>query len=162
MRKTIRSLALVAAVAGNVAVSGAPASADGGGAFEGTASIACFGCGDSNGTAELCFTGVTFPPVEAHICDGGRGDAFQSSNVHATFRVHESPSECPVTGSANGTTSGAVTVAFDWTRVGATAVITTTGDINGAGVAAFKVTDPVGVPCGGPVTATVVGAVAGT
>ena len=44
----------------------------------------------------------------------------------------------------------------------ATAVITTAGDINGAGIAAFAVTSPIGLPCGGPVDATVAGSVAGS
>lgn len=115
-----------------------------GAAFTGEAAINCFGCGVSTGTADLTV-----------ISTGGMGSAF------ATYTVFESPAQCPVTGSATGSTTGSVVVDFNWTRVGATAVITTTGDINGGGVAAFAVTNPLGNPCGGPVTAAVVGAIAG-
>ena len=114
-----------------------------GGAFSGNARIACFGCGVSNGTASLQFL-----PLLA--------------SATATYTVNEPVgATCVITGSASGTVTGAVNVSFNWTRVGATAVITTTGDVNGAGVAGFVVTSPVGNPCGGAVTAQVAGVVTG-
>jgi hypothetical protein len=119
-------------------------------AFTGTANVACFGCGVSAGTADLLVSGVI-------------GDAVLGANpVHATFTVDEQPGACPATGTANGTTTGPVQVDFSWTRLGAFAVVTTRGDIDGAGIAAFTVTSPVGVPCGQAVTAAVVGSIAGT
>jgi hypothetical protein len=69
---------------------------------------------------------------------------------------------CVVTGTASGKVLGVIDVDFNWTRVGATAVITTSGDISGAGAAVFIVTDPHGNPCGVEVTAEVVGVLAGT
>jgi hypothetical protein len=72
---------------------------------------------------------------------------------------------CVITGSADGTTSGELaTVTFHWLRVGAVAVISTTGEITGAGVAAFAVTSPAlpRIPCGGPVDADVAGVLVGT
>jgi hypothetical protein len=165
MNKALRMLGLAATLTASMAVSTTSASATGGaGTFVGTASINCFGCGDSAGTAKLCVTGVKVVAGPVAIVDpcvtaatGGAG------NVTASYTVHEDTGAgCVVSGTASGTTTGAVNVAFNWTRVGAVAVISTTGDINGAGVAAFVVTSPAGLPCGGAVSALVVGALAGT
>ncbi len=144
MKAILRSAVVVAAAASSIAMISTPANAAGAVAFTGTAHIDCFGCGSSTGTADLTGVGT------------------HSGAATANFTVFEPEgATCVVTGSASGTVTGAVNVVFNWTRVGATAVITTSGDINGAGVAAFVVTSPVGNPCGGPVTASVVGAVAG-
>lgn len=118
--------------------------------FDGTAHIDCFACGTSSGTASLSALGVWLngQPI--------------SGPVDATFTAFGSPGTCPVTGTASGSTTGAVNVNFNWTRLGAVAVITTSGDINGFGVATFTVTEPIGVPCGGPVDATVAGVITGT
>jgi hypothetical protein len=151
MKRIIRS-----AVLAGVAVSGialgttGPAYAQGAGAFTGTAQINCFGCGSSAGTASLKVSGEV------------NGQAVTQGNVNATYTVSEASATCPAVGSANGSFSGAVNGTFTWTRVGATAVLTTAGDIKGAGIAAFAVKSPVGLPCGGPVTAEVAGTVAGT
>ncbi len=154
MKAILRSAIVAAGMATALATSMTPASADTGAvAFTGTASITCFGCGDSNGTAALTGVGAT---VEGGVVNG---------SATATYTVHEDNAvgiECVVSGTANGSTTGAVAVNFNWTRVGAVAVITTSGQINGAGVAGFAVTSPVGPPCGGPVQALVVGAIAGT
>ena len=156
MNKILRRIGLAAAVTASVGMGSAPASAEGAGAFTGTANINCFGCGVSSGTADLCVTGyVLGQPVVGVCITGGR-------NATATYTVTEIPSQCPVTGSATGVVTGAVNVSFSWTRIGETAVITTTGDIDGGGTAKFAVTSPVGNPCGGPVTASFAGAVAGT
>lgn len=141
MKAILRSAVIVAGLATSVVVGMTGASAADAGVFTGSASINCFGCGSSNGTAELDIAAGTL-----------------SGHVHASYTVNEPPATCPVQGSATGSTTGAVTVNFVWTRLGATAVITTTGSVNGAGVAAFVV---VGNPCGGPVTATVAGALVG-
>ena len=91
--------------------------------FSGTASINCFGCGSSSGTADLT------------LLDTGGA-------VHADYDVTEPSITCPLTGSATGTTTGAINVNFTWTRTGATAVISTTGDVNGVGAAAFAAATP--------------------
>jgi hypothetical protein len=152
---------MAAALAGATALGTTPASAAGAGAFVGTAVIACFGCGTSTGTAALCWIGAyTGPPPTVGL--GCSAVVTGSPNVTATYTVQEDGGvNCVITGTATGTTTGAVDVAFNWTRVGAVAVISTTGDINGAGVAAFVVTSPVGLPCGARVQAQVVGAIAG-
>ena len=114
-------------------------------AFQGTASIDCFGCGVSQGTAELTLTSLGF-----------------TGSAHADYTVTEGTGvTCVVTGSASGTTTGDVNVSFNWLRVGATAVITTTGDIDGVGLAGF-VAHVSGLPCGAAITADVAGVVAGT
>jgi hypothetical protein len=109
--------------------------------FTGTAHINCFGCGPSTGYADLT---VTTPAG--------------SGTVHATFSVNEPANSCPQTGSASGSFSGYISGTFTWTRTGGTAVIRTSGDINGMGAAGFAVP---GNPCGGPVDATVGGAIIG-
>lgn len=179
MKKILRSLGLIAAIVGSVGLGSTPGVAGPGAvAFVGEASIVCFGCGVSSGTAELCAEGYNDPDVVIAPCaDPGQVEAWAAhaianpvdvnplpinGNVVATYQVVEIPSQCPVTGSATGSTAGAVEVDFTWTRVGTTAVITTQGDINGGGVAVFEVTDPIGGACGNPVTAVVAGAIAGT
>ncbi|MDQ1696609.1 MAG: hypothetical protein QOJ03_1962 [Frankiaceae bacterium] len=151
MKRIMRSATLAGlAVTGIALGTSGPAYAQGGGAFQGNAHINCFGCGASSGTAALKVTGVV------------NGASVVQGAVNATYTVTEATATCPAVGSANGSFTGAVNGTFTWTRVGATAVLTTTGDIKGAGIAAFAVTSPVGLPCGGPVTAQVVGSVAGT
>lgn len=149
MKAILRTTTVVAALAS--ALAGSPSvSAQDAGHYQGPANINCFGCGISSGTASLTFTGYY------------NGYAVVNGPAFASYTVVETPSQCPVTGSATGTVVGAVNVVFNWTRVGATAVVTTSGDINGGSVAVFAVTSPVGNPCGGPVQALVQGAVAGT
>jgi hypothetical protein len=153
--QVLRSLALGSALVGSLALGSTPASAVAGVAFTGTAHINCFGCGVSNGTAELCahgFVGTVTIGIDVNC-----------PNTHASFTVNEPASvpTCVISGSASGSTAGAVNVSFNWTRVGAVAVITTSGQINGSGVAVFAVTSPTGLPCGGAVGASVAGAVSG-
>ena len=83
--------------------------------------------------------------------------------MHAAYTVTEGTgTDCVIQGQAFGTTTGAVNTAFTWSRFGAVAIISTTGDINGPGVAAFVVTTA-GLPCGTTnLQAAVVGALAGT
>jgi hypothetical protein len=112
--------------------------------FTGTAHITCFGCGVSSGVADLT---VTTP--------------LGSGPVHATFTVVQSANTCPLNGTANGSFTGYLDGTFTWTRMGATAVITTSGDITGTGTAAFAPTD-LGNPCGNTwVGVTVAGAITG-
>jgi hypothetical protein len=154
VKAILRSVAIVTALAAAIAVpSTATASPRRGGAghYGGNASIDCFGCGTSAGSAALQFTGVYsgYPAVLA--------------DATANFIANESADvTCVITGSASGTVTGVINVDFNWTRVGPLAVITTSGDINGVSLAAFAVTSPIGNPCGGPVTAIVQGVVAGT
>lgn len=157
MNKILRNIGLSLAVAGSLGLGTPPASAEDVVVFHGVARINCFGCGTSSGSADLCAI-VKAPPYPPYICVGIERSHW---DTFATYTVFEAPGQCPVTGSATGATTGAVAVTFSWTRVGANAVITTAGDVNGGGVAAFKVTEPAGLPCGGPVVATVAGTVAG-
>ena len=128
-----------------------PAAAASAVTFTGTVNINCFGCGVSASTATLKVSGTI------------NGTTYVNATANAFFTVNEHPTTCPVTGSAVGdVTIGANSVHFTWNRVGANAVIFTSGAINGGGGATFAVTSPVGSPCGGPVTATLAGSVAGT
>lgn len=117
-------------------------------AFSGQAHVNCFGCGDSTGTASLFI--------------GPSGSADISPNATATFTVNEPPSTCPATGSAAGTVTGAINVNFTLTRLGSLAVISTTGEITGAGIANIVVTSPLGNPCGGPADLQLAGTLTGT
>jgi hypothetical protein len=185
MRNALRLAAVAAALAGSAVFGGTPASAVGvgGGIFEGYAHIDCFGCGAGHGTAELCVTGAAVSPVPPppppsvrvfgpQVCLPPDGPVIPpvppttpgpTPNTSATYSVQEDGgANCVITGSATGTTTGAVNTVFNWTRIGAVAVISTTGDINGQGVAAFIVTSPKGLPCGGAVEAYVAGALVGT
>jgi hypothetical protein len=153
LKNILRSAVLAASVAATVAGGMTPASAAVGDAvaFVGTAHINCFGCGDSTGTASLTGVGVA-------------GGAVVNGAAHASYSVNESAASpgCVISGTASGSVTGAIAVQFNWSRVGAVAVISTTGDIDGTGVAAFAVTSPAGNPCGGAVDAVVAGAIVGT
>ena len=128
-----------------------PAAAASAVTFTGTANINCFGCGASTSTATLKVSGTI------------NGTTYVNATANAIYTVTEAPATCPATGSAEGdVTIGANSVHFTWTRVGANAVINTSGAINGFGTITFAVTSPVGPPCGGPLTATVAGWLAGT
>jgi hypothetical protein len=161
MNKVLRSVGLAAMLASGTVLGGsAPASAAGGVGFVGSAHVDCFGCGTSNCDASLTIHGVkakadTNPP-EAEVIVGGGGST--------TICVAAEPADvtCLITGSASGRVEGSVNVDFNWTRVGATALITTSGDINGAGTAAFHVSSPTGNPCGQEVFADIAGALAGS
>ena len=151
MKRLLRAAAVAVPAAASIALgTAAPGYAAGGGTFNGQAHIPCFGCGVSSGTASLSFSGVA------------NGKVIVLGPMNATFTDTEQSTTCPVMGTANGSFTGALNGTFTWSRVGATAIITTSGDLNGVGVAAFVVVQPKGLPCGGPVTADVVGSVAGT
>jgi hypothetical protein len=132
--KILRTAIIVASVAAAVATTSTPASAAAVVAFAGTATIDCFGCGDSQGTAELTGAGSVAGNV---------------GSAHADYTVHEGTgTDCVISGTAEGGVTGALNVSFNWNRVGAVALINTTGDVNGSGTAAFVVTGPAGLPCG--------------
>lgn len=155
MKAILRSAIVAAGMAAIAVASTTPASATPGGAFAftGSTTLTCFGCGHrDNQKANLSVTGASLAPA-----------TFVAAPATADFSIDEEGGVlCLVTGSANGTVSGGgLNVTFNWTRVGAVAVILTAGSVDGAGVAAFVVTDPVGPPCGGQVTASFAGAVAG-
>ncbi|HVF04107.1 MAG TPA: hypothetical protein VNA20_04650 [Frankiaceae bacterium] len=153
MKAILRSAVLAATAATALAMTTAPANAAGAVAFTGEATINCFGCGPSSGSANLAVTGTVNGTTQ--VATHG------SWNATAGFSVNEPSATCPATGSASGSVSGAgFTVTFNWTRVGATAVITTAGHINGGGSAAFKA--DAALPCGAVgVKATFAGSVAG-
>lgn len=180
MNSILRWVGVTAALCGCL-FSGARSATAGPGAiaFVGEATIDCFGCGElgsGNGTAELCAEGyvtndlaLTPCVVPAQVLPwasrviGTPHPLPINGNVFATYSVGGPPIMCPIAGAATGSTTGAVEVVFTWTRIGATALITTQGDINGGGVAVFVVTDPaVGSPCGGPVRAVFAGVITGT
>ena len=152
MRRTaLVSLAVAALAVAPVAVPSASAATGGAVAFTGTAYLDCFGCGYSHGTADLSVIGL----VGGNVVDG---PAYAD---YTMVQPNISPF-CMISGSASGYVTGTVNVTFNWTRVGALALIGTTGDITGLGFATFTVTSPTGVPCGGPVVAQFEGTVAGT
>jgi hypothetical protein len=148
--------------------------------FDGYAHINCFGCGTSTGTASMgtvCVSGNANGDDVA-ACGYtrlGSGRRILNGSATAIYTVQEDPgASCVITGSADGTGDGTGTAfgrmmgslnaAFHWTRVGANAILTTTGDVTGAGTAEFAVTSPAlpSIPCGGSVDAEFVGSVAGT
>lgn len=172
MRNNVVALALATALSMPSTVGAPPPRAwasGGGGAFTGVAQIDCFGCGVSAATARWCFTVkviiVGLVPV-IYVCVSRIPVVDQgASDTAGSLTVDEEPGPCPpVSGSAAGDASGnGASFHFTWTRLGSALVMTTSGDINGAGVASFVVTNPaVGNPCGGPVTAEVEGALVGT
>jgi hypothetical protein len=122
--------------------------------FEGTMSADCFGCGTSAGHGEHCVVSK-----DSSVCVYHR--ALHSPNTWSEFTTNEPGGTCPVTGSASGYMYGALNVDFTWTRLGNVLVITTAGQVNGAGTAVVHITEPVGNPCGGPVTMLVVGQISG-
>ncbi len=154
-------LALAAAVLGSSMTT--PANAAAAGAFSGEATVPKFGTLQATGgTFTGCANGV-FNTVVAD-CDPTDPSTF---NMTASFGYDESSAACPAVGTANGSTTvtegaNSYSATFAWTRVGATAVVTTTGPGDtGVFVAAFETASPP-VPCdtvnGTSVTATVVGA----
>ena len=108
-----------------------PASAAGGDAFVGTATVNCFGCGASTGTASL-----TYPP-------GGINSAT------ANYTVNSFPgSTCEVATIFNGAINGAVNRTFQWTLLGAVMVISELEDTRHFdGVGTFVIM-AAGNPCG--------------
>lgn len=173
MRNPLRRLVLAIAVAATLAVPGVPAQAEGAVFFTASIHINCFGCGTSPGTASLCVTGETDGSAWAGCGFAGGRSLIGEANGIATFTAVEDndPLTCVISGTATGTSLGGGTlgglatggfqVAFNWTRVGDIAVITTTGTINGVGTAVFLVTSPSGVPCRSAVDAIATGFVAG-
>lgn len=158
--KILRSAIVVAGAAASVLMSTAPGNTATAAAFSGTAEIGCFGCGEygpDGNAADFTVAGTIQNEV-------GTGTGW------ATFTVTEpTGAACVVSGSAQGeihidgtSVTGAtidIDASFTWTRVGATAVVSVPGV--GTGAAAFKVTEPVGNPCGGAVSASFAGAIAG-
>lgn len=148
--KSIKRITLLAIGAGIAVVASmsTPATAASVAVFTGTAHINCFGCGASTGTASLKAIGSINGATAVNV------------PISASYSVVEASATCPATGSAAGSYSGKYSGNFTWTRVGAIAVISTTGAISGPGLAVFAVTSPLGLPCGKAVTATVAGVLA--
>ena len=117
-------------------------------AFEGAWHEDCFGCDmPAPGNAALTVTSAGTTYVEV------------GSPATATFVAAESSGVlCLVTGSAYGTISGAIDLYFNWTRLGAFAVLTVGGDFVGTGTGTFFTTATV---CGGPIDAHVTAQLAG-
>lgn len=140
MKAILRSAVLAVGVASIAVLGTTPVSAHHGNVvFEGEAEIDTFGLGASQGRAKLRITG------DVH------GTTVVNEAATATFTLNEPAGTCPATGTASGDVTaddGSFSVDFNWSRVGATAVITTTGDIEGTGVAAFAPTSPIGPICG--------------
>lgn len=155
MKSFLRNAVIAGSVVVATTAGASPASATPGLLqFHGTATIDCFGCASTTGTASLVVTGVL------------GGNALVGAPATARFNAMYPPVilrqiDCLVVGVAHGSVSGAVDVEFNWTRLGAVAVITTTGEVTGVGTATLFVTSPAGVPCGQRVTATFAGAIGG-
>lgn len=153
--KILRSAIVAAGAASAILMSTTPASAATAAVFKGSAEIGCFGCGTygpAGNSASFTVWGVVQNQPTEPTGAGGS----------ATFTVTEPVGAlCVVSGSAQGEiTLGGITADFTWTRFGATAVVSVNGV--GTGAAAFKVTTPVGNPCGGAVKAEFAGAIVGT
>jgi hypothetical protein len=159
MRAVLRTAGLVAALAGSLAVTAPPAAADEGVfPFFGTIHSNCFGCGSATGSGYVC---VVTPDGAACVYYPRARRAGITYNTSLNFTESEPTGVgCLLTGSASGTATGAINVTFSLTRLGSFFVITTSGDVNGAGVGALQVTSPLGVPCGGPVDAQIAGSIA--
>jgi hypothetical protein len=142
LNKILRSGVVAAGLAMSTVMGMTSAHAATAAVFTGEAIVASFGTGASNGTATLCVNGTIGSATAT--CTSG-------SNGAATFSLVEATATCPATGSAQGevhSTSGpAWNTNFTWTRVGAVAVISTSGGTVGAanGAAVFAVP---GNPCG--------------
>lgn len=154
----LRTLAVAAVTASTVALGPAPAHAETVAAtFTGTATIGCFGCGSYGfaGTASLSLTGLYGNVVNVN--------AYGAAN----FTVY-SPGDATCVagpGYADGnlavaTPIGSKSERFVWTQIG-DALYISMPDIDVSGVGTFTVTSPSGIPCGGPVTATITGTLAG-
>lgn len=152
MNNILRSSILVAGAAAAMLIPTTPASAANAATVNGTASIGCFGCG-------------TYGPAgnSASFTASGTVNGVTAANASgsATYTVNEPVgATCVASGTAEGsiTVEGVGTTNFNWTRVGAHATVTT-----GWGTASvvFAVTSPVGNPCGGAVTASFAGNLAG-
>ncbi|MDQ1695116.1 MAG: hypothetical protein QOJ03_469, partial [Frankiaceae bacterium] len=131
----------------------APASAAAGGAFKGTLTINCFGCGASSGRATLKATGTI------------AGKRIVQAPLTMSFTFYSSLATCPVQGQATGTYSGAADGYFgaNFGPTGATfGIVSFTGEINGVGTISLASTTPDVISCGQPLSATVVGEFAGT
>lgn len=133
-----------------------PAHALGAGAFTADVTLNGYGVGAGNGTARLCYTGVNGLGliVSTNLCTSITGSS--GANVTANFNFNVPAGSCPAVGNVAGAFAGAIAGNFNWTHVGAVAVI---GGTSGAGVivgvATFAVTSPLGNPCGTPITSTV-------
>ena len=125
---------LVAALSAPLAIT-SPASAVPG-VFTGSMHINCFGCGSSPATADLTFT------------PGGP--------AQGEFQVlAPTGAACTVSWQFEGTIHGSRNANVNVVVLNGVMVITATGDSTIGGV--VFVTSPVGVPCGGPVDATLIG-----
>ncbi len=120
--------------------------------YTGVDHVTWFGCGPTTGAADLCLTGCF------------RGSVRLGCTVaHATFTAQECTGvDCVISGTATGSVTGGIALSVNWTRLGALAVVTTTGDVNGARYAALEVVGPSGLPCGGPLDARFAGFLVGT
>lgn len=150
--KILRSAIVAAGAAASILMSTTPASAVTAAVFEGTATIGCFGCGTygpAGNSANFTVTGVV------------QNNPVSATGGSATFTVTEPiGATCVVSGSAQGEiTFAGITADFTWTRFGPVAVVSVPGV--GTGAAAFAVTSPAGNPCGGSVTASFAGTIAG-
>jgi hypothetical protein len=141
--RVLAALATTAAVAAPAApAQAAPAAFT----FHGVAWEACYGCGATSGGFTGTFTGV----ADGHV--------FTDARMTMSFTAETLPAPCFFGAVASGslTVSDAthtLRASINWYRsYYAAATVTLYGGINGAGTASYVVTQPVGVPCGGPVT----------
>ena len=122
-----------------------PASAVGAGAFAGTVTVSCFGCGGSqHGSGDFILVGANGAPIP--------GGAF-----HAEFSMLAGTGlDCVLTDHVEGFFTGAVDGPFSWDRLFTFVALTTNGL---PGTATFTFVDPIGLPCG---TQSLTAAMSGT
>jgi hypothetical protein len=117
-------------------------------AFPGNGSASCdgtaFGTGSVLGELDLLFS--YYAPNPLQVSESG-SYCFEADNDEEDGGGEAEG--CPSAGN------------FQLTQVGAMAVITTTGSMNGAGLATAVLTSPIGVPGGGPATMQLTGFMAG-
>lgn len=79
-------------------------------------------------------------------------DRIASGVLSLTFAISAGPLPCPLSDTASGYYQGTYSGTFRWTRVGGVAAATFSGPLGGSSVAVFGLSQPVGNPCGGPVS----------
>jgi hypothetical protein len=118
----------------------------------------------AHAAGSVTFAG-TFQYNAAYGYEGVTGTLLAAGSSNGTVDVHgtvyEAPGLCPpVASTISGTFEGAFHATFTWTRIGAVALVTTRGDLDGDGVGAAAFTQPVN-PCFEFATLTVAFSVAG-
>jgi hypothetical protein len=177
MRRILRTVGLAAAIAGTLGLGLPPAAASGGVySIVGDGWEDCFGCGTTDGYGTLCVSGSS-SNGEAAACvyqpnaraasafDFIPNESMEYTAVEGDLRTSAAAGPVClglVTGTASGVMYGVIHVYFNWVRLGDSLLITTFGDVNGAGVGTFTIVGPLGNPCGQSVEFRITAEIAGT